>query len=394
MTNTESDSFVIRWRKFLGDPLILIRFANQAFYGGLWRTAWVIAAPLFRHWAGNDDGNATLRLGGTPKAGLVVERPAAHQEHSLPENENSRKGPVDLYLKAEEWLRDVLGFDVVVGTHNYFTSCPPDERRVVFTIVHEAPPGWRGVLDVISRVRWGARMKSLDSKVVSILPDTFIPSAALLASANASQTNGATVFLQNTSEEAKKYGYISVIAPVFWTFPPSRLGLSRSNLDFNDRAPLAVLAKDPWNSDRQVLMENVREKLQELEPELHAIVDGDMAHRDYIDLMRSCRISATTNVLQAMFILGSKKYKALLSEKTTTGRVWESLSSGALLITDETDVLRKLGFEPGTHYLDLGEFLTGGFPRVDSLADIAHRGNKLFLLSVDKNNGMDFMGLR
>ena len=104
MTNSELSALVNKWRKFLGDPLILPRFLHQAFYGGLWRAAWVITAPLFRHWAGKDHGNVALGLGDTRKAGLIVESVAAHQENARARNYDARAVSVDLYLVAEEFL--------------------------------------------------------------------------------------------------------------------------------------------------------------------------------------------------------------------------------------------------------------------------------------------------
>lgn len=210
-----------------------------------------------------------------------------------------------------------------------------------------------------------------------MLPDTYYPDAALVASVLAEITGGRTVFLQSTSLEARTFGYSRPAAPVFWTWPDERLQAHRNaRKTWESRADVWVCQSASVEPLRKNANESIRLVLantQYLERE-----SGNLEFPDYIELLGSSKILMTTNFVQSFFEKGTQAYRRTLARSTTTGRVWEAFASGCLLICNSTAVLHELGFRPNVHYLELSQVLSqyspNGFPEDSSLAEIADKG--------------------
>ena len=311
------------------DPLSLIRFPNRIMFQVISQFFWA----LYR---GGIQGN--------PHPGKARELPAGFTEvlfllphprtkeitRSFTRVRELRDRP-ELDSLAEEWLEKHLGLQVnFISAQELrsWSSCPSNillatvmtpTRRDIFWVIHF----WR-ILSLMKTVR------RLSLPALIFLPDTCDPEVALITDLLTKKQGGATVFLQSTEEEARKFGYR------------------------NPRANRMVLASSFTDSSRRSLMTSSYQQVQQRFPNWSAKYDGGLSRRAYSQLMSQSKICVTTNTLPPTFVLPFKFYREKLPAFHTTGRVWEAFAFGCLLVCQQTKNLEELGFLPGIHFVELG----------------------------------------
>jgi hypothetical protein len=119
--------------------------------------------------------------------------------------------------------------------------------------------------------------------------------------------------------------------------------------------------------------------------------NGNFERQDYINLLGTVKFYASTNFVQEVFHIGSKRYRKKMSDTTTTGRTWNAFAAGMVLITNETDNLKELGFVPNVHYLDLIKIIDSQnfqLPQDDELSVIARNGRNHYKSLMER--GFDY----
>jgi hypothetical protein len=214
--------------------------------------------------------------------------------------------------------------------------------------------------------------------VIVFLCDTYYADAATIAVTLTSLTGGVSIFLQNTRNEISNFGYSSFIWPAFWVPIVSRiLDAPNSEIPWKDRKNVCMLASGLSATPRRIdLMNKVGIYMRSNNYDL-LMSNGNFERQDYIDLLGTVKFYASTNFVQEVFHIGSKRYRKKMSNTTTTGRSWNAFAAGMVLITNETDNLKELGFIPNVHYLDLMKIIEGQafqLPDDDELSIIARNG--------------------
>lgn len=195
-------------------------------------------------------------------------------------------------------------------------------------------------------------------------------------------TGGATVFLQNTIAQAKKFGIANPSAPHFWIFPPSIQGVWTSNQMLQNREPLVLIAQS--GDERR------RDYFEPAFPRFESFgyvaqgTEQKLGWEEYVSLVKSSRIICTTSWLQPLFLKGPPRFQNRLADGIITHRVLEAFSVGALLVTNPIDALSALGFHPGIHYIAAPRKKTDWeaweLPVEKKIIEIADNGHQQFLL--------------
>lgn len=257
---------------------------------------------------------------------------------------------------AEQWLREKFLVEPQRIRELSRVKLLASPGQAVFALVGTTVS--RGRVIYTFKLFWVALyMRRRKIKVYCLMPDTYYPDGAIFASILAGLSRGATIFLQSSKREAMNYGYRRAIAPVFWTWPESRLGAySAHRKPWEDRSESWICPSNSSEPLRRSAVERVR-KLFETSQYLEK-TSGNLLFEKYLQVLGETKIVMTTNYLQSFFVKGPRAYKARLARTTTTGRVWEAFASGCALVCNPTEVLEELGFVAGVHYVDF-ELLTG-----------------------------------
>lgn len=335
------------------DPLSLIRFPNRIMFQVISQFFWA----LYR---GGIQGNAhpgkarELPAGFTEVLFLLPHPRTKEITRSFTRVRKLRDRPV-LDSLAKEWLEKHLGLQVnFISAQELrsWSSCPSNillatvmtpTRRDIFWVIHF----WR-ILSLMKTVR------RLSLPALIFLPDTCDPEVALITDLLTKKQGGATVFLQSTEEEARKFGYRNPATNVFWTWPSSRISAYEPLTQWKQRANRMVLASSFTDSSRRSLMTSSYQQVHQHFPNWSAKYDGGLSRRAYSQLMSQSKICVTTNTLPPTFVLPFKFYRQKIPAFHTTGRVWEAFAFGCLLVCQQTKNLEELGFLPGVHFVELG----------------------------------------
>lgn len=341
----------------LKNPGLALRFifrkVDDAFYAKLWFTL----APIFRSLAKKLGIRDTIRSGEIEQVWYL--RPGGDNLLGRAGASNDSKDPnlffPSLSTLAMEWLTQVLTASVKeVDFNSARSSIKKNERVVLSTFVSQTPGGPRKMVYFAQILMLALQLRKRGVPVIAFLPDTFYPDAAIVASALASITGGVTVFLQHTSSEAEVYGYANVVDSIFWTWPKSRLEQVNVFLHWDKRHDRAVLPHtNTGGKVREIAVSKFRRDLNIGSRYETVITGGELEPFDYIALMSKSKLCMTTNLVQDTFFRGSRKQRERVSKTVTTGRVWEAFFTGVALVANETEVLFKMGFIPGVHYVSL-----------------------------------------
>jgi hypothetical protein len=228
--------------------------------------------------------------------------------------------------------------------------------------------------------------------VIVFLCDTYYPDAATVAVTLTSLTGGVSIFLQNSRREIRNFGYSSFIWPAFWVPIVSNiLDAPNSQIPWKERKNICMLAGGLSATPRRIdLMNNLGNYMRNNSYDL-LLSNGNFERQDYINLLGTVKFYASTNFVQEVFHIGSKRYRKKMSDTTTTGRTWNAFAAGMVLITNETDNLKELGFVPNVHYLDLIKIIDSQnfqLPQDDELSVIARNGRNHYKSLMER--GFDY----
>ena len=220
------------------------------------------------------------------------------------------------------------------------------------------------------------------------LPDTFSVRFLITTSFLVAFCGGASIVQSNTMEEASTFGIIFPSGPHFWTISKKSSQIFASDVNFENRSKIALLAGSGENR-RIILMKALSNELIKTGWDVQ-FSELDKTWADYTLQVRSAQLNVTTCWMQTVHQRGSKKSKLKIAPTILTHRVVEGFAAGSVVITNRSSVLDFFGFIPGTHYLELWEKdeIASGIelPRNEQLALIASNGNKLFIELLQKNN--------
>lgn len=285
---------------------------------------------------------------------------------------------------AKRWLEEVLDARVNECNHALGLKMVQGDLSIFATFASRTPAGPIKIIYFARILTLALHLRKQGIPAVIFLPDTFYPDAAIVASLLAGLTQGATVFLQNSKAEADHFGYPNPIGPIFWTWPPSRAGTKTTTTSWIDRRDsYLVPAGNTGGTSRLLLAKRFLEHMSSANGYTALITDGSLSNEEYNSALRLCKLSMTTNYVQDNFFVGPKSYRERISATTTTGRVWEAFARGQVLICNETQVLKDLGFVAGVHYLELRSVLNSSSPLLgltdSQLQQMAELGQSLFL---------------
>lgn len=181
-------------------------------------------------------------------------------------------------------------------------------------------------------------------------PDTVFYTLNIGYGLAVTQNGGCILVLQNTPQEAHRYGLPYVTRPTFWTWPRAHLqGWSPVQPAWDQRAPIAVLA-GTGEQKRLAVMRELSGVLTESGWTVEWS-DGTRSLQEYVSLIQHAQLTATTSLTQEAFSV--RRLSRWESRTSVTGRVWEGFAAGTCVVTNRASVLDQLGFSPGVHYLDL-----------------------------------------
>ncbi len=212
--------------------------------------------------------------------------------------------------------------------------------------------------------------------------DTYNLHLTISASILVSWCGGAVVLQQNTRSEALAFGIPLPSGPHLWLLNPENVFLFKSEIKWEDREPIILFAATGDDKRRQYL-EQTKEYLTDLGWE---VLPGNQQFNwaTYRDVNKSAQINITLSLRQSAVDKRLRFLKTRASEFTVSSRVFEGFCSGSLVITNSNPVLSELGFESGTHYLDIALIQNSNFllPNNKRLGKIATAGNELFYFLV------------
>jgi hypothetical protein len=341
----------------LKNPGLALDFIYRKVEDEFYAKLWFFLSPFFRWLAKKFKIRDLIRSGEIervwylrPGSGNMLGRAGSSEDSQDP----NMHFP-NLSNLAMDWLTQVLGASVKEFAFDSVQSSNQKETRVVLaTFVSQTSGGPRKLLYLVRIFKLSIQLRRRGIPVIAFLPDTFYPDAAIVASALASITGGVTVFLQNTSSEAEAYGYANVLDSLFWTWPKSRLELVTAFMPWDERRDRAILPHtNTGGKVREIAVSKFKRDLKNGARYDSLITGGELAPVDYLKIMSESKICMTTNLVQDTFFRGSRKQQARVSKTATTGRVWEAFFTGVALVANETEVLLKMGFIPGVHYVSL-----------------------------------------
>ena len=286
----------------------------------------------------------------------------------------------DVDLRLLKFISENLRLNPVICkiTDIFNDEIPPNS--IIITRIGPNPKSLKSIMYLIKIIFISIKLAKKNIPVITYLPDTWFPDAAIVASCLNSITGGFSVLVQSSIEEASKYGYPSVAKPVLWTFPPSSL---KSNLKpaWPKGVGIALLSISPSGGIARKHYAQLMFEVLSIKGFQIIKADGSLSDADYSNALVNSKVVVTTNTTQDGFYFGSKKYRSLISPFTTTNMSWEAFSTRSLLITNPTMALKELGFIAGVHYLDI-DFLIDNylsiFPSDSEMENIATNGFNQF----------------
>ncbi len=312
---------------------------------------------------------------------LIVPQHYSNKLVGISDGEVKVYGGHDLTLALRKYVEENLSIKPFDISLNELIRTKIDSESVVVTWIGPNPKSLSTFLYFIKIIYISTRLYRKNIPVITYLPDTWFPDAALVASTLNALTCGTSVLLQSSISESITYGYSSVSGPIVWTFPPSRTR-NLSSTDWTEKTNSAVLSFSPSGGSKRIPQMHSLEKILTAKGFSSVQADGTKSQEFYLESLRKAKIVATTNYTQDGFHFGSKKYRARISPLTTTGMNWEAFASKALLITNPTKGLEEQGFKLGVDYLDINYFLsskTFKFPSEEEMQRIAENGHNKFI---------------
>ena len=304
-------------------------------------------------------------------------------------NNNAEKvyGGFDLTLALRKYVEENLNIKPINISLNDLIKAEVNSDSAVVTWIGTNPKSISTFFYFIKIVYVSMRLYRKKIPVITYLPDTWFPDAAIVASTLNVLTCGVSVVLQSSILESKYYGYPAVAKSVLWTFPPSRVTELYVH-EYSEKTQSAVLSFSASGGSQRIPHVSSLEKLL-VNKDMQCIrADGTMSETSYIESLRKAKIVVTTNFTQDGFYFGSKKYRSRISPRATTGMNWEAFAAKALLITNPTKGLEEQGFLVNIDYLDIEDFLNSKKVRVlsdEEIRRIAENGYDKFI-RVAKNS--------
>lgn len=261
------------------------------------------------------------------------------------------------------WFSEVTGANVIECNRDFKLTIRQDASSIFATFASVTPAGPRKVIYLARVLMFALHLRKKKIPAVVFVPDTYYLDAAIVSSLLVGLTQGATVFLQNSSSEASNFGYPNAIWPIFWTWPPSRAGNLDATPSWSSRKDICLLpGGNTGGTARSIMASEFSEQLLSDKRFSTFVTDGSLSKTEYLSALDVAKLSMTTNYVQDNFNIGWKAYRERMTDETTTGRVWEAFSRGQVLVCNKTRVLNELGFFPGVHYVELVSLLDGSFP--------------------------------
>lgn len=207
---------------------------------------------------------------------------------------------------------------------------------------------------LVNLFRLRTAIKRTALPVICYAPDTIFYTLNLGYGMAVTQNGGCILMLQNTAEEAHRYGLPRVTHPTFWTWPKHHFQLwSAAPLAYEQRAPVAVLAGT--GEPRRIAIMHELSGVLGRSGWTVEWSDGSRTLENHISLVQSAQLIATTSLTQEPFLMS--RLSRWESRTSVTGRVWEGFAARTCVITNQASALDQLGFIPGEHYLDLDRVL-------------------------------------
>ena len=290
------------------------------------------------------------------------------------------------------FLEETTGASVEIISCDEVFSLKNDGETVIATWIAGTHVGLSWYLYYLKIIILSIDLRRRKIPVMVFLCDTYYPDAATVAVTLTSLTGGVSIFLQNSRREIRNFGYSSFIWPAFWVPIVSNiLDAPNSQIPWKERKNICMLASGLSATPRRIdLMNNLGNYMRNNSYDL-LLSNGNFERQDYINLLGTVKFYASTNFVQEVFHIGSKRYRNKMSDTTTTGRTWNAFAAGMVLITNETDNLKELGFVPNVHYLDLINILDSQnfqLPHDDELSIIAQNGRNYYKSLLEK--GFDY----
>jgi len=236
----------------------------------------------------------------------------------------------------------------------------------------------------IPAIHLALRIRKKKKPVWILIGDTYNLKIVIPASILVALCGGSIVLQQNTKVDGEKFGIVHVSGPHFWLFTSANLDDFKSDIRWEMRKKILVIAAS-GDLNRLKFLEKNRDKLETLN---YDIIETKHQYnwQQYRKILKDSRVNINSSLLQEHVIRQNYWIKRKLSKFTVTNRVWEGFCSGALVLTDDNPVLQFYGFKPNKHFLDLEEIEKSNFDLPDELtsARIAESGRKKFMLDVVK----------
>jgi hypothetical protein len=309
--------------------------------------------------------------------------PQFHSNKLFSNNGGEEKvyGGHNLTSALKNYVEENLSIKPISISLNELIHAKINSKPVVITWIGPNPKSLSTFLYFIQIIYFSIKLYKKKIPVITYLPDTWFPDAAIVASILNALTCGTSVLLQSSISESVTYGYPAISGPIVWVFPPSRIK-ELSSTAWTEKTNSAVLSFSPSGGLKRIPQMLSLEKVLNANDFSSVHADGTKSQEFYLESLRKARIVATTNFTQDGFYFGSKKYKERISPLATTGMNWEAFSAKALLITNPTEGLEEQGFIVGVDYLDINYFLSSKtleFPSEDEIRRIAENGHNKFI---------------
>ena len=290
-------------------------------------------------------------------------------------------GGYNLTSALRNYIEENLSIKTINISLNELIHAEIKSKPVAVTWIGPNPKSLSTFLYFIQIIYFSIKLYKKKIPIITYLPDTWFPDAAIVASILNALTCGTSVLLQSSISESVTYGYPAISGPIVWVFPPSRIK-ELSTTAWSEKTNSAVLSFSPSGGLKRIPQMLSLEKILNAKDFSTVHADGTKSQEFYLESLREAKIVATTNFTQDGFYFGSKKYKERISPLATTGMNWEAFAAKALLITNPTEGLEEQGFIIGVDYLDINYFLSSKklqFPSEDEIRRIAENGHKKFI---------------
>lgn len=310
------------------------------------------------------------------------------QNYILHNNVNLR----DTSVLGKPFLIREFGASVIEINARQISRIRFDESSVFVTYLQATTYDFKWFIYFAKILKLAFKIRMKGMPVLVIMGDCFYPDAASLCQVLTSLTGGCVLVGPNTPKELMKYGYSNVIWPfMFLEIIHKIFAAKSSQTPFIDRQDICLIAGGPSAAKtRQQLMSDLSRSLTKNSLKV-VESDGSLKMDNYIESMGNAKFYATTNLVQEIFFIGPKFYQKKICRTTLTGRTYNAFAAGMVLITNECDSLKEMGFIKGVHYLDLEQILSTDqfiLPSEELLSKIADNGRANLLKVI--NNKVDF----